>query len=323
MRLVRLAVINLSPDPRNKPAAFLIRDDRVDVEITPVTDLPGTRLIAKATTPIDTPGLNDAGFVVIPAEPRQWCEAAIMRAADVLAISTRCARSVVTGTPPLALVPEDAVDLALLAKARAIRADAPHALSTFITAVGLADLGPALHGRWDGAALLAEAYSHTQLSGRYREFVRLFEVAFGRSFMQMDKKLGDSLAPAMGYTAAEVRRWQALRHPFSHADGKKTDELALESDARPVVQRMEQAALDILMNKAEWGQWSSARRNIWRPEAITVDAMGKGVVLQGSAPTLEWLLLDEFGVFPRVVEMQHTKLPDAWWHRFVPEEPTT
>lgn len=301
----------------------MMRDDRVDVEITPVADLAGTRLIAKAKTPIDTPVLDDGELVVIPDGPRRQCEAAIMRAADVLAISTRCARSVVTGTPPLALVPEGAADLALLAKARAIRADAPHALSTFITAVGLADLGPALHGRWDGAALLAEAYSHTQLSGRYREFVRLFEAAFGGAFTEMAKKLAQTLMPGMGYTRAEVREWQALRHAFSHADGKKTDEIALESDARRVIQRMEQAALDILMNKAEWGQWSTARRNIWRPEAITVDATGKGVVLQGSAPTLEWLLLDEFGVFPRVVELQHTKLPSEWWHRFVPQEPTT
>lgn len=322
MRLVRLAVINLVPNPRNKPAAFMIRDDRVDVEIAPVADLPGMRLIARATTHIDIPVLDDGGLVVIPDEPRQWCEAAIMRAADMLAISTRCAPNVTTGTPPLALVPEGATDLALLAKARAIRADAPRALSTFITAVSLADLGPALNGRWDGAALLAEAYSHTQWSGRYREFVRLFEVAFGRSFMEMEKKLSAALGPAMGYTAAEVRCWQALRHPFSHADGKKTAEFALESDARPVVQRMEQAALDILLNKAEWGVWSSARRDLWRPEAITVDATGKGLVRQGSAPTLQLLLLDEFGVFPRDVQLQHTNLPSDWWHRFVPEKQT-
>ncbi len=300
-----------------------MRDDHVNVEITPVMDLPGTRLIAKAATPIDTPGLDDGGFVVIPDEPRQQCEAAIMRAADVLAISARCARGVVTGTPPLALVPEGAADLALLAKARAIRADAPRPLSAFVTAVTLTDLAPALTGRWDGAALLAEAYSHAQLSGRYREFVRLFEAAFRGAFTEMDKKLAQTLMPGMGYTRAEVRGWQALRDAFSHADGKKTDEIALESDARPIVQRMEQAALDILMNKAEWGEWSSARRDLWRPDAITVDTTGKGVVLQGSAPTLEWLLLDEFGVFPRVVELQHTKLPGDWWHRFVPQEPTT
>lgn len=301
----------------------MIRDDRVDVEITPVADLPGTRLIAKATTHIDSPVLDDDGFVVIPNEPRQLCEAAIVRAADVLAISVRCARRVVTGTPPLALVPEGPTDLALLAKARAVRADPPYPLSTFITPVDLADLAPALNGRWDGAALLAEAYSHAQLSGRYREFVRLFEAAFRGAFTEMDKKLVQTLMPGMGYTRAEVRGWQALRDAFSHADGKKTAEVALESDARPVFQRMEQAALDILMNKAEWGQWSSARRNIWRPDAITVDATGKGVVLQGSAPTLEWLLLDEFGVFPRVVELQHTNLPPEWWHRFVPEAPAT
>jgi hypothetical protein len=166
--------------------------------------------------------------------------------------------------------------------------------------------------------MMAEAYSHTTMSGRYRDLVRLFELAFGKSFMEMREKLNQTLLPAMGYTTGEIKQWQALRHPFSHADGKKANTFAVESDARSVVQRMEQAALDILTNKAEWGTWSSSRRAVWTPSAITINEDGKGAVRERSKLSLEFLLLDEFRAFRRVLELQHTGLPADWWHRFVP-----
>ena len=100
-----------------------------------------------------------------------------------------------------------------------------------------------------------------------------------------------------------------------------TQEIAFNEDARPIAQRMEQAALDILLNKSEWRAWSSSRRAVWNPIAITTDKTGKGLVQQGSKPSIEALLLDEFGVFPRVFELQHTNLPAESWHQFVPGEP--
>jgi hypothetical protein len=98
----------------------------------------------------------------------------------------------------------------------------------------------------------------------------------------MGKKLNQALLPAMGYTIEEIRAWQRLRHPSSHADGEKTMEVAFEADAWPVVQRMEQAALDVLFNKAKWWDWSSSRRSVWQPKAITTNASGQGLIAHGS-----------------------------------------
>jgi hypothetical protein len=67
-----------------------------------------------------------------------------------------------------------------------------------------------------------------------------------------------------------------------------------------------------------WIQMSSLRRDLWRPPAIITNEAGKGVLRQGSTPTVEFLLLDEFGILPRVLQIQHTNLPTDWWHRFVP-----
>lgn len=227
----------------------------------------------------------------------------------------RCRRAVLTATPPLALAPDNDVDRAMLRHLRCIRADAAHPIASIYSQIELKDAVAALGDRLNGAALIAEAYSHTTMSGRFREFVRLFELAFSRDFTQMEKKLVQPLHPALGYTQDEIRTWQALRHPFTHADGKLTKVLAFESDARGVIQRMEQAALDVLFNKSEWGVWSSKRRGGWMPTAVTVDAAGKAVVRQNSINvSSEWILLDEFRAFPRSLEMRHTNLPQDWFH---------
>jgi hypothetical protein len=291
----------------------------VEVRVTAVAQPTGhggeTQFIAKAITPLGTPVLDQERLIIVPDVERRRCEWAIARVADMFSIATRCRRQIVSATPTVALIPEDEGDNAQLAEAVALRIDAPRALTTFQADVNVADIAEAMSDRWDGVALLAEAYSHHVMSGRYRDLVRLFELAFGKSFMQVGKKLRQTLLPAMGYTAAEIKKWQALRHPFSHADGITTREIALEPDAWPVFQRMEQAALDILFNKAIWREWSSARRDAWRPYSITVNEMGQGIVAQGSKPRIEFLLLDEFGVFPRVAQLQHTGLPTDWFYK--------
>jgi hypothetical protein len=324
MKLVRLAVISVeTTHSQELTACALAGSDGIETHLSPVPELMRRRgklqVIAKSFATLPPLTLDSEGFLSIPDESRRLCEAAIARAAVLLAINMRGRRQVVSGTPPAAFIPENEDDSVLLGMAVAIRAGPPQPLSSLHTPIDLRELTFALSDRWDGAAVLAEAYSHTSLSGRYRDFVRLFELAFTRAFTEMEKKLAQTLLPAMGYSVSEVREWQALRHPFSHADGKITKVIALDRDARPVFQRMEQAAWDILLNKAEWRKWSSARRHVWVPEAITTDRSGRGVVRQGSGKvTVEWLMLDEFGVFPRVLELQHVNLPPTWWHRFVP-----
>lgn len=274
------------------------------------------RFCAKAFATLADLRVDAEGLVRIPEQERRDCEASIARAADLLAVATRGRRLIVSATPPAALVPETDSDRTLLARAKRIDAEPPKSLSTVVPPLDIATAVPLLGDRWSGVAILAEALSHGSLGGKYRDLVRLFELAFTRSFVELGKKLAQTLRPAMGYSVGEIREWQALRHPFSHADGKVASEVALSDDARPVVQRMEQAAFDILFNKAEWSAWSSTRREAWTPTAITTSKDGSTVVRVGSNVTIQWLLVDEFGVFPRVVELSHVGLPSHWWHQF-------
>ncbi len=295
MKLVRLAAIGFSNVPRKITVPAVMSSEHVDVELTAAGDLPKVGkyvVIAKAYTSVSAIESTSAGLLVLPERPRINAEVAIERAADLLAVTSRASRQVFSGIPSVALIPENADDQRILRAAQGLQTHGARSLSTLCTELDAKAVAGSLNDRWDGVTLMAEAYSHNRMSARYREFVRLFELAFARDFTQMDKKLVQTLRPSMGYSQVEVRAWQGLRHPFMHADGKKTSEIALESDARRVTQRMEQAAIDILLNKATWGTWSADRRETWTPEAITVDAAGTGVVRQGSAPQMEFLLLD-------------------------------
>lgn len=318
MKLVRLAAIGFSNVPQKNSVPAVLSSGDVDVELTAAGDLPQVGkyvVIAKAYVSVPAIPSTPDGLLVLPIEPRTSAEVAIERAADLLAVTSRASRQVFSGNPSVALIPESSDDERILRTAHGLQTDGPHSLNTLCTELDAKSVIGSLNDRWDGVTLIAEAYSHNRMSARYREFVRLFELAFARDFTQLDKKLAQTLRPSMGYSQVEVRTWQALRHPFTHADGKKTSGLALESDARNVIQRMEQAAMDILLNKAMWGVWSADRREVWAPEAITVDAAGKGVVRQGSAPRMEFWLLDEFRAFPMLLGLQHTGLPQTWWHR--------
>jgi hypothetical protein len=326
MKLVRLAVIAFSNAPRRSIVPCVLSSKHVEVELTAAGDMPQVGkhvVIAKAYTSLPVIEATPSGLLVLPEEVRRRAELAIERGADLLAVASRTSRQIFSGVPSVALIPDNADDERILGLTQGLQTEGSHSLNTLCAEVDARAVIGSLNDRWDGVALMAEAYSHNRMSARYREFVRLFELAFSRDFTQMGKKLTQTLRSSMGYSQAEVRAWQALRHPFTHADGKKTSEVALDSDARAVIQRMEQAAVDILLNKAAWGAWSAERREVWTPDAITIDATGKGVIRQGSAPSVEFLLLDEFRAFPVLLGLQHTGLPHTWWHRPLRSEKAT
>ena len=80
--------------------------------------------------------------------------------------------------------------------------------------------------------------------------MRLFERAFARPAKLLTHPLAAFLHPRFGYDEAELGKWfDELRDPATHADARK--EVLLERDVRPVIDRMERAAFDVLLNKAD------------------------------------------------------------------------
>ncbi len=153
-----------------------------------------------------------------------------------------------------------------------------------------------LGGRQDGAALLAEALSQSHALGKFREYMRLFELAFASPVSHLAKKLAQFLGSGeAGYTVGEVRQWIELRNPATHAqDGTFVTEAA----ARHFIARIEQAAYDVLYNKDEWRNSSRIRRDAFRPTTWTTSTDGTIAVEQGSIAHVRAELLDGFLAYP-------------------------
>ena len=97
----------------------------------------------------------------------------------------------------------------------------------------------------------------------------MFKRAFRLGPFDLIDPLAEFLAPGhVGYTHEEVRRWIELRQPATHADRRPY--FVLERDVQPVVERMIQAAYDVLFNK-KICKTSPERRSAWSPTAGTSD----------------------------------------------------
>jgi len=302
VRMARYALITLTSDQpvSVEPATITDGDVFLIVRTADEHSSPG-RLLLLVTAQISiNPELFAGGKILaIPSAPRLRCEEAILRIADLYSVCTHAARSIASPTPAVPFVPEDDWEHRLLHDA----VFSPLSLPTYThlhTAVDPSTAAQFFADRWEGVALLAEANSQERLAAKYRELVRFYEAAYRLSFVdqQMAKKLHQSLPNVMGYSRAEIRSWQALRHPFSHADGKETLELAFEGDARPVVQRMEQAAWYLLFNKNTWNDPSRLTRQAILPAAYTTSPDGGGNIRQNATVHVQFLVLDPFGAFP-------------------------
>lgn len=316
MKLVRLATLYFEPAPKQRRSWSLCMGE-VKVQTMGSWDPEGKlRLLVAAEIPLAEPPLLTAdGLVVVPEEQRRQTEAAIETAANIIAVTERCKRSISSPMPFMALVPEDLESRSWLDGANGF-------ISNLRTVPGVRlrievdeAILDSLKDRLDGVALLAEALSHGHAMGKFHEFLRLFERAFKLSSSKLVEPLAQFLTGAsQGYTLKEVTRWVVeLRHPATHADWRLN--FFTESDVRPVIRRMEQAAYDVLFNKAKWRSLSVKRRNIWSPPAGTVADSADLFVVQGSEPSLEFQLLDDFGSYPLDLSAGIDVLPEGWWSK--------
>ena len=105
--------------------------------------------------------------------------------------------------------------------------------------------------------------------------------------------------------------------PPSARAGKK---FACGYDVLPVMQRVEQAAYDVLLNKKEWRRPSSSRRAVWRPKMGTASAEGSLFSHGPPKGRMNLQVLDDFGVFPLNLEAKPS-IPPAWFTKMQEQKP--
>lgn len=259
--------------------------------------------------------------VVIPKKERQVLESEIVHASNLVSLGLN---SRIAVTTPLGLevafLPYDnearrwmsKIDSMLVEEGMKLRFSGVDALTNISN-----DLNP-FRDRLDGLSLIAEALSSSHTTGRFHEFIRLFERAFKSSGGRLTAPLF-SFLEVSGYNFShdEVNQWIDLRDSATHADRRNTFSTAAE--ITPIIGRMEQAAYDVLCNKANWRSDDSARRNLFVPTSgIEPSTSSSAVFVQsGTSATLHFQPIDCFGAFqydsqvvdPQVFAKSLTVLP--------------
>ncbi len=321
MRLLRILGVRLFPAPPEKTrVAFEFADTHVQITGGSGYD-EGRWHLATARVPLKfRPKRTADRYVVVPDRERRTATAALETASHLLALSLGCRRELSSPNPYVAFEGESDEERSWLDESAGLLGGldgvAQHSLNHRL------ELNPSilagLTDRWDGVALMSEANSAGYATGSFMEYIRLFERAFRMAAPVLGASLAAFLDPRFGYSADEINHWTAhLRGSAAHADQRR--EFLLESDVRPYVARIKQAAWDVLLNKETWRDPSSSRRAIWNPDGATVSSNGDIVVVQHSTPpALVGQLVDRWQEYPLDLETR-VQAPDSWW----PSPPTT
>lgn len=273
MRIIRNALVRLFDKKLKKIDTFNYTSNNIVTLVTGIQFIEGDSLhvVISSTVKLNSlPNLDSSNKLIIPLKEVKLAESEIEIVACLLAVKYRTSKKIYSPAPYFMFAYEKDAEKKWLDSSEGYELKY-NVIPVFDYNIlnNIIDLNH-LKDRKKGAVLLAEALCHSNNMGKYRDYMRLFEHAFSRPITAIDKKLHQFLSgfDGAGYTRKEVKEWISLRHPSSHAD-KKNKIFLLESDVTPFIQRIEQAAYDVLCNKKEWGDFSKERRNIYLPTIWT------------------------------------------------------
>jgi hypothetical protein len=221
-----------------------------------------TELVVAGIPLPELPRRDEDGLVHLPEDALQATHAAIERFADLIAICTPAARQISSPRLPVALVPNGPEEVEWLASCSGIEGlRGGRTESSGVSALDVGALDPdALGDRVDGLVVLADAFSQSWPTGRFRELWRFFELAFAAPSGRLAKPLGDFLASgSLELGRRDVQGWVKLRGPAVHAD--RARRVLLASEVVPFLRPMERAAQDVLFHKRDWRSPSCERRS--------------------------------------------------------------
>ena len=315
MKLVRFATLYLKRKVELKDKLCL-GDERASVEVQDAS-LGGQvpRLLFQAVMALDArPEVSSQREVIVPEQPRKEAEGAIESVANLLAVLNHSHRQISSPWPFVALGLEDEDENRWASSLTRFQGEQSGIPQTSYCLPPSSEQLEALSDRVDGVALLAEALTHEHPTGKFHEFMRLFERAFALAPSQFEKKLTQFLQGAdLGYDRNEVKKWIDLRNPATHANDLTRTHIVLESHVRPVIARIEQAAYDVLFNKKTWAEASKERRPWWRPMVATIAAKNAVRVTKGLDANVQVQALDPFEAFVYDSSFRLPTLPKNLW----------
>ncbi len=292
LKLARLAVITIPSEPNRLPDYFCDGNE-VDFEV----EIYGTyksennlSIVFAVSTELEAnPEIDANDLVVVPAKERKECERVIENIANVIAVGEMCKRAISSPHPCAAFVSSNQETIDWLNKYNGIAFNY-RTLNSFHLRIDPAKLYILSQDRPAGVALLAEALAQEHPTGRFHECIRLFELAFGLATRPLVRPLSEFLSNApQQYERDEVEYWiETVRHQATHADLRRQQHFLLESEVRPVMNRLMEATYDVLFNKKIWHDSSPERRELWQPEAFIQSRDGNHRVIINPLPKHWW-----------------------------------
>ncbi len=327
MKFLRFAMLQLRTSQAIDDLAGEVDGVQVKLRSVESEDEKSKAFLATAIFPLsEFPEKDVDNKLLIDDKIRQKCEYAISMTANLLSVFNACSKSIYSPYPCVAIEYEGQNEMAYLQSSSGFFVTERRDNGAYMPIEFKPEYVSQLTDRLDGVTLLSEHYSSSE-SGKYRELVRYFELAFKMPFVQIEKKLFQFLRDApYGYTRQEIKEWISLRHSSFHADQKKSLEISITSDVQSYLMRMEQAAIDVLFNKTYWRSNSTLRRDIWRPTAWSTSKHGELVVLKDSKLSMLFRVYDEFGVYPKKLGLELSDKKENWYYTFnqdhIPGVPT-
>lgn len=314
--LMRAVVIGLGGDdhfPRMQGSLGDV-DFWATEHVTQDSEPVGTVVVGR--TVVDEPPVEDAvAMRAFVEEPRREVELVLESLGRLAAIDLRTSYHMSSPSVDVGVACDDDEGLTRL-DGVAVAGSTGTALHLPAGPVGIFDddLVGDLLDRLDGVALLAEALNHDAAIGRYGQLVRVFERAFAAANVALTTPLTDFLVGHTShlFSAEEIAEWLESRGAAIHAD--RRPEILLESDLRPIVPRMTEAAYDVLFNKRDWHSNSVDRRSGWKAASGSSGVNGDLYGTQGRATAFGMQLLDSFGAYPvALMGPFDVVLPRAAW----------
>ncbi|SHO44260.1 Putative transposase [Nitrosotalea sinensis] len=121
--------------------------------------------------------------------------------------------------------------------------------------------------RTEGVKIMANANGQTDNLSKFKELVRLFENAFGNDGSRLAESLYAFLKSSeFDYSKDEIADWMVTkRDGATHADRRITQTLVHSEDMNQHIDRIHQAAYDVLFNKKSWGNQTINRQTTFEP----------------------------------------------------------
>ena len=262
----------------------------------------------------DRPDITNDNILEFPKTEQQELGQALSHYANMISVSEVCRVDISSPTPSRGLIPETNEEKSFLENSGGLQEKIIACIQFaggHIEAIGKDQL----LDRKESVSFLATANGLNDNVAKLHEYVRLFERAFAASSSKLATLLFKFLSQnsLFDYTKEELKTWMVeKRHGATHADRRKT--FVFSTDLINDIERIRQAAYDVLFNKVEWNSRSTTRREILK---LHMMVSKRGMTIIKAAQKDHISLEDERFIKVDLGDIDFygnpPKLPQNWW----------